>query len=138
MEPIEKIEEIMARITVTKRKAEENIASFKKELDRNPTNSMRWADSVFVSSARLQECEHLLVCMKAVDEGSIELQSVPGKMRQMLGGYLPSQMGDSTSPCSNLMDRARSIVAAEWMTVYLYGTIAQAVTQLCEQDQPAR
>ena len=135
---MEPVEEIMARITTTKKKAEENIASFKKELDRNPANSLRWADSVFVSSAKLQECEHLLVCMKAVDEGRIELQSVPGKMRQMLGGYLPSQMGESTSPCSNLMDRARSIVAAEWMTVDLYGTIAQAVTQLCEQDQPAR
>ena len=135
---MEPVEEIMARITATKKTAEDNIASFKWELDRNPANSLRWADSVFVSSARLQECDQLLVCMKAVDEGRIELQSVPAEMRRMVGDYLPSQMGDSTSPCSNLMDRARSIVAAEWMTANLYGTMGQAVTQLCEQDQPAR
>ena len=135
---MEPTQEIMARITAAKKKAQENITSFKKELDRNPANGLRWADSVFVSCARLQECDQLLVCMKAVDEGHIELQSVPGKMRRMVGDCLPSQMGESTSPCSNLMDRARSIVATEWMTTDLYGTIAQAVTQLCEQDQPAR
>ena len=107
---------IRKRMEYRREPAKAEMDHFRKTLDKDPVMAMQTADGAFMATARIREYAYLEKALEAVDQGTLEISKLYNAVQKPLETSQPRQFSYSSSPSSNLMERAKSIVSVEWAT----------------------
>lgn len=121
------IERIKQNVAMQRTQVGAAFARFNERFTEDPVNAFAWADKTVMAAARKREAEVVAYMLDKVESGDLDLSALVAAIAEHLGNDLPVQMSGSTSLMSNVMDRAKSVVAAGWVQHRSYGCLGALV-----------
>ena len=117
MDRQEAIDQLRQAAMSQHKKAVDTIEGFREQLLTNPVYAFEWADQHFMAAAEIEEARRLLHGLESVEneETAFDVDGVLDAMKRGAAQNLLHQIGGSTSQSQNLMDKAKAVLARNWL-----------------------
>ena len=115
------------------------IDRFIEEVRKSPEHALKWSGGVFMVAARQFETALVKRGVQALEEGTKEAMSLFQVVQEQQLYNLPNQLGGSTSSTYDLINRAKAVVAVDWVnpSSQPFGSLARSVQQFSEERRRA-